>query len=95
MTADVKIINMKVSENPFKENKNILKNIKVLLYTHFYNISLNALRSNFFKICNLPFAHFPKIKQIRVKVGPKTDCFSYFMSSCTEKLITSQRNVFY
>ena len=36
-------VKFKVSEYPFKQNKNTLKNIKVLLYTHFYNISLNVL----------------------------------------------------
>ena len=41
------IENIKVSEYPFKENKNTLKNIQVLLYTHFYNISLTVLRPNF------------------------------------------------
>ena len=62
----------KVSEYPFKENKNTLKNIQVLLYTHFYNISLNVLRPNFFNICNLPISNFSNIKKIRVKVRPKT-----------------------
>ena len=38
---------LKVSEGPFKENKNTLKIIQVLLYTHFYNISLNVLRPNY------------------------------------------------
>ena len=76
----------KVSEYPFKQNKNTLKNIKLLLYTHFYNISLNILRPTFFNITNLPFSHFPNIKKIRVKVGPKTNYFSYFMSSCTDRI---------
>ena len=62
----------KVSEFPFKENKNTLKNIQGLLYAHFYNISLNVLRPNFLNICNLPISHFPNIRKIRVKVGPKT-----------------------
>ena len=59
----------------------------VLLYTYFYNISLNVLRPTFFNICNLPFSHFPNIRKIRVKVGPKTNCFSYFMSSCTDRIV--------
>ena len=62
----------KVPEYPFKENENTLKNIQVLLYTHFCNISLNVLRPNFLNICNLPISHFPNIRKIRVKVGPKT-----------------------
>ena len=77
----------KVSEYLFKENKNTLKNIQALLYTHFYNISLNVLRPNFLNICNLPISHFPNIRKIRVKVGPKTNYFSYFMSSCTDSIV--------
>ena len=76
----------KVSEYPFKQNKNTLKNIKVLLYTHFYNIYLNVLRPSFFYTCNLPFSHFPNTKKKRVKVGPKTDFFSFFMSSFTDRI---------
>ena len=48
---------LKVSEYPFKQNENVLKNMTVLLYTYFYNISLNALRPTFFNIYNLPFLH--------------------------------------
>ena len=77
----------KVSEYPIKENKNALKIIQVLLYTHFYNISLNVLRPNFLNICNLPISHFPNIRKIRVIVGPKTNYFSYFMSSCTDRIV--------
>ena len=47
----------------------------VLLYTYFYNISLNALRPTFFNIYNLPFLCSPNIGKIRVKVGPKTNYF--------------------
>ena len=78
---------LKVSEYPFKEDKNTLKNIQVLLYTRFYNISLNVPRPNFFNICNLPISHFPNIRKIRVKVRPKTNYFSYFMSSCTDSIV--------
>ena len=81
------IENIEVSEYPFKENKNTLKNIEVLLYTHFYNTSLNVLRPNFLNICNLPISHFPNIRKIRVKVGPKTNYFSYIMSSCTDSIV--------
>ena len=63
-----------------------VKNIKRLSYTHFYNISLNVLRQTFFNICNLPFSHFPNIRKIRVKVGPKTNYFSYIMNSCTDRI---------
>ena len=78
---------LKVSEYPFKEKRNTFKNIQVLLYTHFSNISLNVLRPNFFNICNLTISHFPNIGKIRVKVGPKTNYFSYFMSSCTDRIV--------
>ena len=84
---------LKVSKYPFKENKNTLKIMQVLLYTHFYNISLNVLRPNFLNICNLPISHFPNIRKIRVKVGPKTNYFSYFMSSCTNRIVVF--NIFF
>ena len=83
----------KVSEYPFKPNKNVLKNMTVLLYTYFYNISLNALRPTFFNIYNLPFLRSPNIGKIRVKVGPKTNYFSYFMSSCTNRIVVF--NIFF
>ena len=78
---------IKVSEYPFKENENTFKNIQVLLYTHFYNISLNVLRPNFLNICNLPISHFPNIRKIMVNFGPKMNYFSYFMSSCTDRIV--------
>ena len=79
---------LKVSEYPFKQNKNTLKNLKVPLYTHFCNIFLNVLRPTFFNICNLPFSQFPpNIRKIRVKVGPQTNYFSYFMSPCTGRIV--------
>ena len=78
---------LKVSEYPFKQDKNILKNIKELLYTHFDNISLNVLRSTFFNICNLSLAPFPNIRKIRVKVELKTNYFSYFMRCCTDRIV--------
>ena len=84
---------LKVSEYPFKENKNSLNIMQVLLYTHFYNISLNVTRPNFLNICNLPISHFPNIRKIRVKVGPKTNYFSYFMSSCMVKILVF--NIFF
>ena len=45
----------KVSVYSFKQNKNMLKNVPVLLYTYFYNFSLNVLRPTIFNIYNLPF----------------------------------------
>ena len=65
------ICNLKVSEYPFKQNNNILKSMKLPLYTHFY-ISLNVLRPTFFNTYNFPFSPTPNIGKIRVKDGPKT-----------------------
>ena len=70
---------------PFKQNKNMSKNMTRLLYTIFY-ISLNVLRPTFFNIYNLPFLRCPNNGKIRVKVGPKTDYFSYILSSCTNRI---------
>ena len=77
---------LKVSEYPFKQNRSMLKNMTMLLYTYFFNTSLNVLRPTFFNICNLPFLNSSNISKIRVKVGPKTNYFSYFMSSCTNEI---------
>ena len=77
---------MKVSECPLKQNKNMLKNMTVLLNTYFYNISLNVLRPTFFNIYNLPFLRSPNTGKIRVKVGPKTNYVSYILSSCTNRI---------
>ena len=85
------IENIKVSEYPLKENKNTLKNIQVLLYTNFYNISLTVLWPNFLNICNLPISHFPNIRKIRIKVGPNTNYFSYIMSSCTDSIVVFKK----
>ena len=79
------------SEYPFKENKHTLKNIQVLLYTQFYNFCLNVLRPNFLIICNLPISHFSNIRKIRVKVGPKTNYFSYFMNFCTNRIVVFKK----
>ena len=59
----------------------------MLLYAHLYNISLNVIRPVFFNTSNLPFSHFPNIRKIRAKVGPKTNYFFYFMSSCTDRIV--------
>ena len=81
---------LKVSEYPFKQCKNMLKNIKALLSTYFYNIFLNELRPDFFNICNLTFS---LIGKKGVKVGPKTNHFPYFMSSSVHR-ITICNNLF-
>ena len=74
------------SEYPLKQDKNMLKNMIVLLYTYFYNISFSVLRPTFFNIYNLPFWLSPNIGKIRVKVRSKTNCFSYILSSCTNRI---------
>ena len=67
----------KVSEYPFKPNKNVLKNMAVLLYRYFFNISLKKhFRPTFCNIYNLPFLRSPNVGKIRVKFGPKTNYFS-------------------
>ena len=81
---------LKVSEYPFKQCKNMLKNIKALLSTYFYNIFLNELRPDFFNIYNLTFS---LIGKKGVKVGPKTNHFRYFMSSSVYR-ITICNNLF-
>ena len=58
----------------------------VLLYTYFFNICLNVLRPTFFNICNLPFLSSPNIGKTRVKVGPKANYVSYFVSSCINRI---------
>ena len=80
---------LKVSEYPFKQNINILKNMIMLLCANFYSISLNVLTPTFFNIYNLPFLCSPNIEKIRVKAGPKTDYFSYILSSCTNRIAVS------
>ena len=45
--------NFKVSAYPFKQYKKMLKNMKALLYTYFYNIFLNVLKPTFCNIQNL------------------------------------------
>ena len=79
-------LNIKVSEYPFKQIKNMFKNMTMLLCANFYNISLYVLRTTFFNIYNLLFLRSPNIGKIRVKVGPKTDYSSYILNSCTNRI---------
>ena len=72
------------SEYPFKQNKNMLKNMT--LYTNFHNTSLNVLKPTIFNIYNSSFLCPPNIVKIRVKVRPKTDYFSFILSSCNNRL---------
>ena len=76
----------KVSEYPFKQNRCVLKNMTVLLYKYFFNNSLTLLRPTFFSIYNLLFLRTPNIGKVRVKDGPKTNYFPYFMSSYTNRI---------
>ena len=52
----------------------MLKNVKKLPYTYFYNISLNVLRPNFFSIHNLPFSYI-RISRRESKLGHKLAFF--------------------
>ena len=60
-------VNLKVSGHSFKQNRSMLKNMTVLLYTYLYNIYLNILKPFSFNIYNLPFLHSPNIGKIMVK----------------------------
>ena len=73
------------SQSTLSTSIKMLKNLTVLLYTYFHNISLNVLRPTFFNICNLPFLLSPNIGIIRVKVGPKT-IFPIFWASAPREL---------
>ena len=81
-TRSFEYVSFKVSEYPVKQNKNMLKNMTVLLYSYSNIISLNVLRPTFFNIYSLPFLRSRNIGTIRVKVGSKTNHFFYFLSSC-------------
>ena len=65
---------LKVLENPCKQNKNRLKNMAMLLYTYFYNISLNVLRPTFFHIYLL----FLRSRSIGSNLGHKLTTFPIF-----------------
>ena len=60
---------IKVSEYPFKQNKYMLKNMTVLIYTYFCNTSLIVLRPTFVNIYNFPFYAL----QILVNMGSNLD----------------------
>ena len=60
--------------------------MKVLLSTCFCNISSNVLGPSFFNLYDLLFSRFPNIGKIRANVGPKTNYFSYFMNTCTNRI---------
>ena len=74
------------SQNTFQVKQKCLKNMAVLLYTYFYSTFLNVLWLTFFDIYNLPFLRSPNIGKIRVKVGPKTNYFSYILSSRNNRI---------
>ena len=75
-----------VSEYPLKQNKNVLQNMTVLLYTYFY-ISSNILRPTFFNIYIIYLSYALQISaKFGSKLGQKLTTFSNFMSSCTNRL---------
>ena len=51
----------------------MFKNMTVLLYTYFFNISLIVLRPTVFNIYDLTFLRSPNISEITIKVGPKNN----------------------
>ena len=71
-----KPIKVKVAEYPLKQNRNMLKNMTMLLYTIFFNISLNVLKPTFFDICNLPFYALQISVKLGSKLGQKLTTFS-------------------
>ena len=78
------IVKRQVWEYPFKQNRSMLKNMTVVLYTCFFNVYLNVLKP--FNIYNVPFLHSANIGKIKVKVGLKANYFFYFMSPCTSRI---------
>ena len=67
----------------------------VLLHTHFYKTTLNVPGPIFFNVYNLPILRSPNIRKIKVNnVGPPTNCFSYFMSPCTNRIAVFNNNFF-
>ena len=62
----------------------MLKNMKVLWHTYFYNISLNVLRPTFFNRYNLPFSCTQTIGKIRIKVRPKANYPTLWAPAPTE-----------
>ena len=84
----------KVSEYPFKQNRSVLKNMSAITYT-FFNTSLNVPGPIFFNVYNLPILRSPNIRKIKVNnVGPPINCFSYFISPCTNRIAVFSNNFF-
>ena len=69
--------------------------MSVLLYIYFHNISLNVQSPTFFDIYNLTFLRSLNIGKIRVKAEPKTNNFSYILSSCTNRIAVLKINSFH
>ena len=63
-----------------------LKNMAVLLYTYFYNISLNVLRLTFFNIYNLPFYALQISVKLGSKLGQKLITFPIFWAPAPAEL---------
>ena len=86
----LEISSFKVSEYRFKENKNTLKNIKVLLYTHFYNIFLNVLRPTPFSVYVIyPFHTFQISEKLGSKLGQRLTTFPTLWAPAPTKLYCS------
>ena len=80
-------IGFKVSEYRFKQNKTMLKNKTVLLYTYFYNISLNALRSTFVNIHIIyPFYTLQKSVKLGSNLDQKLATFPLLWAPALTKL---------
>ena len=60
----------------------------VLLHKYFYNVSLNVLRPTFFNIYNIIYLFYALqiLVKLGSKLGEKLTTFSYFMSSCTNRI---------
>ena len=87
LIVSLKFINAQSLRVPFQIKQKYVKKHDCAIYIHiFFNIPLNVLRPTFFNICSLPFLSSPNIGKSRVKVGPKTNYFSHFMSSCTNRI---------
>ena len=87
MPSNCSFDSLKVSEYPFKQNKNISLHIIGLLRIYFYSNSLIVLRLTFLNICAESFSCSPNIEKMMVKVGQKSTYFFYFMSSYSNRFV--------
>ena len=78
-----KLANDLRSQSTLSSKIKLLKNMTVLLYRYFYNI---PNKTNPLNIDNLHPLRSPNVGNIRVKVGPKPNYYSYILSSCTNRI---------